>query len=172
MSIHWACIFWSTKHRNFKDMFGGSMNILSPFFINFYRGMELLPKVEQRKFPLEREIAGSDEEVVLGGNDVVSDKDNIESTPPSTKVDKSKNDIKRQTAKKRRKLHMTSASEVVERRAGLRIMRPVPTCMKTTIMEALSSRNKRRMAFGVGPSTFEVATFRRVYGWPVGGRQK
>lgn len=99
--FHWACIFWGTNHKNVKDMFKGSMNFLSSFVINFYRGMGLHTEAKLRKFPLEMKIAGSDDEVVLGDNEVASEEYNIEPAPPSTKVDKSKEDIMKQPTKKR-----------------------------------------------------------------------
>ncbi|OAE32873.1 hypothetical protein AXG93_3052s1030 [Marchantia polymorpha subsp. ruderalis] len=68
--IHWARIFWSIKHKNGKEMFEGSMNYMSPFFINFYRGMGLLTEAKKQKFLLKREIAESDDKGVLG--DVLS----------------------------------------------------------------------------------------------------
>ncbi|OAE26829.1 hypothetical protein AXG93_215s1270 [Marchantia polymorpha subsp. ruderalis] len=105
--FHWACIFWGTNHRNVKDMFKGSMNFLSSFVINFYRGMGLHTEAKLRKFPLEMKIAGSDDEVVLGDNEVASEEYNIEPAPPSTKVDKSEEDIMKQPTKKRCKLQIS-----------------------------------------------------------------
>ncbi|OAE31884.1 hypothetical protein AXG93_2834s1150 [Marchantia polymorpha subsp. ruderalis] len=99
--------------RNVKDMFGVPMNYLSPFFINFYRGMGLLTEAEKRKFPLEKEIAGSDDESVSGDNEVVNDENNIEHALPSAEVDKSKDDIEEQLAKRQQKLQMHSALKII-----------------------------------------------------------
>ncbi|OAE35031.1 hypothetical protein AXG93_3104s1110 [Marchantia polymorpha subsp. ruderalis] len=41
---------------------------MSPFFINFYKGMGLLTAAEQKRFPLERESAN--DEATLGDNEV------------------------------------------------------------------------------------------------------
>lgn len=79
--------------------------------------MGLLTEAEKRKFPLEREIAGSDDESVPGDNEVVSDEDNIEHALSSAEVDKSKDDIEEQLANRQQKLQMHSTSEIIDRRA-------------------------------------------------------
>lgn len=80
------------------------MKYLSLFFIDFYRRMGLLTEEENKKFLLERKIAESNDEGVLGGNKVVSDHDDIELALPSAEVDMSDKDIEEQLAKRRRKL--------------------------------------------------------------------
>lgn len=40
--IWWAWILWFVNGTNVKDMFREQQIYLSPFFINFYRGMRLL----------------------------------------------------------------------------------------------------------------------------------
>ncbi|OAE18898.1 hypothetical protein AXG93_1976s1020 [Marchantia polymorpha subsp. ruderalis] len=41
-------ILWGTTHQHIGETFEGSVNYLSPFFINFYRGMGLLTVAEQK----------------------------------------------------------------------------------------------------------------------------
>ncbi|OAE28897.1 hypothetical protein AXG93_2255s1300 [Marchantia polymorpha subsp. ruderalis] len=127
--IHWAHILRSTTLQNIGETFKGSVNYLSPFFINFYRGMGVLTSAELKKFPLERKIAGDEGE--LGDNEVSSEEYNIASTPPSIKADKLENDIKERPTKKR-KLQRVTTLEIVDQRAGLWAQRHVPTRMRST----------------------------------------
>lgn len=64
--------------------------------------MGLLTAREQEKFSLEREIAN--DKVVLGGNEVANEEENIETALPSAEADMSEEDIEERSAKKRQKL--------------------------------------------------------------------
>ncbi|OAE18236.1 hypothetical protein AXG93_2027s1000 [Marchantia polymorpha subsp. ruderalis] len=77
--IHWARIFWTVTRQHIGLLPGGSPSYLSPFLINFYRGMNLLTAEESRAFPLW-EVEQEGEETVLA-NEVNAD---LESEPQST----------------------------------------------------------------------------------------
>ncbi|OAE32398.1 hypothetical protein AXG93_3671s1170 [Marchantia polymorpha subsp. ruderalis] len=69
--IHWARIFWIATRQHIGEIPGGFLAYLSPFLINFYRGMNLLTAEENSAFPL-RNIAQEGEEV-MRANEVDSD---------------------------------------------------------------------------------------------------
>lgn len=48
--IHLARIFWLATQQNISVLPEGSANYMSPFFINFYRGMRLITNAERKKF--------------------------------------------------------------------------------------------------------------------------
>ncbi|OAE21656.1 hypothetical protein AXG93_3121s1050 [Marchantia polymorpha subsp. ruderalis] len=55
--IHWAKIFWNLLWINVGNRWrGASVSHMTPFLVNFYRGMGLLTKVEDKRFPKEREV--------------------------------------------------------------------------------------------------------------------
>ncbi|OAE22649.1 hypothetical protein AXG93_328s1010 [Marchantia polymorpha subsp. ruderalis] len=66
--------------------FGGSVDYLSPFFINFYKGIDLLIAAKQKRFPLEIETVNDKQ--TLGGNEVVSEEDDTALALPLTKANK------------------------------------------------------------------------------------
>ncbi|OAE32993.1 hypothetical protein AXG93_673s1710 [Marchantia polymorpha subsp. ruderalis] len=63
------------------------------------------------EIPPREEIA--DDEEVLGVNEVVNEKHNIELAPPSAKADKLEEDIEERPTKKRRKLQRTTTLEIM-----------------------------------------------------------
>ncbi|OAE28895.1 hypothetical protein AXG93_2255s1280 [Marchantia polymorpha subsp. ruderalis] len=117
------------------------MQIMRPFFINFYRGMGLLTAAKQEKFLLEREIA--DDKGVLRDNEVANEENNIEPASSSVEVDKLKDDIVERSAKKRRKLQKSLTLEMVGRRVGLLARRQVPTRMRTSSVHSCSKMKAR-----------------------------
>ncbi|OAE18803.1 hypothetical protein AXG93_3643s1000 [Marchantia polymorpha subsp. ruderalis] len=77
-------------------------------------------------------MVGSEDKGVLGGNEVVSDDDDVEPALPSAEVDMFDEDFKEPLVKRQRKLQTHSTSEVVSQRTGLRTRKPVTTRMRTT----------------------------------------
>ncbi|OAE18316.1 hypothetical protein AXG93_4371s1000 [Marchantia polymorpha subsp. ruderalis] len=51
-SIHWARFLWKATRQHAQEEKGGSINQISPFWINFYRSMECLTATERVQFPL------------------------------------------------------------------------------------------------------------------------
>lgn len=56
----------------------------------------------------------------MGENEVVSKDDDVELARPSAEVDMSDDDVEEQFVKRRKRLQTSSASEIVDRRSGLR----------------------------------------------------
>lgn len=117
------------------------MNYLSPFFINFYRGMMLLTISEQKKFPLEREIAA--DEVALGGNEIANEEDDIALALTLAEVKKLKDEIK-ERPKKSKILQQVTTSELIDQRVELSVQRSVPTKMRSRNVSARSKMKARR----------------------------
>ncbi|OAE32674.1 hypothetical protein AXG93_2384s1000 [Marchantia polymorpha subsp. ruderalis] len=70
--VHWARIFYNIVWVNVFGRWMGSMtNHLTPFLVNFYRGMGLLTREEEKRFPREREFLtaesseGTEDEILL-----------------------------------------------------------------------------------------------------------
>lgn len=55
---------WTVTRQHIELLAGGSPSYLSPFLINFYRGMNLLTAEESRTFPM-RNVEQEEEELVL-----------------------------------------------------------------------------------------------------------
>lgn len=96
--IHWAQIFWTVTRQHIGLLSGGSLSYLSPFFINFYRGMNLLTAEESTAFPI-RNVEQEGEEVVLA-NEVNSD---LEGKPRSSPQQRRKRSRGRQDSQPRKK---------------------------------------------------------------------
>lgn len=74
-------IFWTATWQHIGLVPGESASYLSPFLINFYRGMGLLTSEERRKFLLQ--IQAQEEEEVVSANEVdTNPKDEPISLPP------------------------------------------------------------------------------------------
>lgn len=55
--VHWASIFYDLVWINASARWEGSLgNHLTPFIVNFYQGMELLTKEEEKRFPKELKV--------------------------------------------------------------------------------------------------------------------
>ncbi|OAE30189.1 hypothetical protein AXG93_4295s1440 [Marchantia polymorpha subsp. ruderalis] len=55
--VHWARIFYDLVWMNAGSWWTGPLtNHITPFLVNFYRGMGLLTREEEKRFPREREI--------------------------------------------------------------------------------------------------------------------
>ncbi|OAE30476.1 hypothetical protein AXG93_942s1190 [Marchantia polymorpha subsp. ruderalis] len=63
--IHWTQIFWTVTRHHIGLLSGGSPSYLSPFLINFYRGMNLLTAEESRSFPMRNVEQEGEERTVF-----------------------------------------------------------------------------------------------------------
>lgn len=86
--IHWARILWFTTRQHIAEALERSMNYLSQFFMNFYRGMGLLIEAELKRFLLQ--IEATNRYKKLSGNEVDSEEDDTKLALPSAKVDRSR----------------------------------------------------------------------------------
>lgn len=80
----------------------------------------------------------------MGGNEVVSDDDDVEFALTSAEVDMSDDDIVERLAKRRRKLQMPSASEIV-RQNGLQTRISTLMQMRTTSTHLRNKMKARRI---------------------------
>lgn len=117
------------------------MNCLTPFFLNFCRGMRLLTAAEQKRFPLMTKIV--DDKEALEGTEVANEEDDIAIALPSAEADKSEYVIE-EHPKKRRKLQRVTTLELIDQRAELRVRRSVPTKLRSMNVRARSKIKARR----------------------------
>ncbi|OAE23960.1 hypothetical protein AXG93_2836s1000 [Marchantia polymorpha subsp. ruderalis] len=129
---------YTPSHR--RDI-QGSVNYLSPFFINYYQRMGLVIVAEQKRFPLETET--TDDEEALGANEVASEEDDIALALSLVNVDKSE-DVIKERLQKRRKLQLVTTSEIIDQRAESRVQRLIPTKRRSKNVHARSKMKARR----------------------------
>ncbi|OAE30296.1 hypothetical protein AXG93_3964s1090 [Marchantia polymorpha subsp. ruderalis] len=79
--VHWTRIFYDLVWVNAGSRWTGSLiNHITPFLVNFYRGMELLTREEEKRFPKKREILTAE------SSESTEDDTRQPSIPPQTTV--------------------------------------------------------------------------------------
>lgn len=95
---------------------GGSANYLSPFLVNFYRGMGLLTVEEQKKFSLHTHAVDEDE--THGANKVDVDQEDTQLALLLRRADRTRVRVEKQS-QKRRKLQEVAILETLDQSAGI-----------------------------------------------------
>ncbi|OAE23998.1 hypothetical protein AXG93_4541s1000 [Marchantia polymorpha subsp. ruderalis] len=98
---------------------------------------------ENRKFPLEKEIVGLEDEGALEENEVVSEDDDVKPARLSTKVDILDDDFEEPPANKRSDV-TPSASEDVDSRSRLTTKRSPHVCLRLAETHAWKKVKARR----------------------------
>ncbi|OAE20310.1 hypothetical protein AXG93_1084s1020 [Marchantia polymorpha subsp. ruderalis] len=120
--IHWARIFWTVTQQHIGVLTGGSANYLSPFVINFYRGMELLTDAEKKKFPLQTHA--QDEEEILSANEVDTDSKDEQIDSPQGRTNEPR-ERRKERPRKRRKLQEVAVSKARDyRQVSIKLRTP------------------------------------------------
>ncbi|OAE18392.1 hypothetical protein AXG93_3632s1000 [Marchantia polymorpha subsp. ruderalis] len=90
---------WSIMRQHMGDITRVSANYLSPFSINFYKGMRLLTDAEQKKFQLQTHAEDGDE--TLDANDVDTDQEETQLALPLEMADGPMDQVEERPQKRR-----------------------------------------------------------------------